>query len=93
MLTSVTILYVSCPTQYFTDRFLDFLTPGYSGVTCNIAADPCASNPCGSVATCTSTVTDYICQCEQGKIFTGTQCKGTINSVVQCCLEFDKIQV
>ncbi|XP_052786060.1 uncharacterized protein LOC128221482 isoform X2 [Mya arenaria] len=49
--------------------------PGYSGVTCNIDADPCGTNPCAGVARCQSTVTEYICQCEQGKIFTGSQCR------------------
>ncbi|XP_052791290.1 uncharacterized protein LOC128225235 isoform X2 [Mya arenaria] len=49
--------------------------PGFSGVTCNIDADPCGTNPCAGVARCQSTVTEYICQCEQGKIFTGSQCR------------------
>ncbi|XP_052814685.1 uncharacterized protein LOC128241685 isoform X2 [Mya arenaria] len=48
---------------------------GYSGVICNIDADPCSTNPCAGVARCQSTVTEYICQCEQGKIFTGSQCR------------------
>ncbi|WAQ95278.1 JAG1B-like protein [Mya arenaria] len=39
--------------------------PGFSGVTCNIDADPCGTNPCAGVARCQSTVTEYICQCEQ----------------------------
>ncbi|XP_052786630.1 uncharacterized protein LOC128221951 [Mya arenaria] len=49
--------------------------PGYSGVTCNIDADPCSTTPCAGVAKCQSTVTEHICQCEQGKIFTGSQCR------------------
>ncbi|WAQ95238.1 FBP1-like protein [Mya arenaria] len=30
--------------------------PGYSGVTCNIDADPCSTNPCAGVARCQSTM-------------------------------------
>ena len=51
---------------------------GYSGVMCNIKADPCTRSTCGTVATCTASATEYICQCDQGKIFSGTKCYGTL---------------
>ncbi|KAK3584841.1 hypothetical protein CHS0354_005699 [Potamilus streckersoni] len=48
---------------------------GYSGVNCEIAANPCDSNPCKGGSTCRSTITDYICQCPQGKPYVESQCK------------------
>ncbi|KAL3875687.1 hypothetical protein ACJMK2_033615 [Sinanodonta woodiana] len=49
---------------------------GYSGVNCEIVANPCDSNPCKGGSTCRSTITDYICQCPQGKPYVEMQCKG-----------------
>ncbi|XP_053393488.1 uncharacterized protein LOC123564875 isoform X1 [Mercenaria mercenaria] len=49
--------------------------PGYSGPVCETAADPCKSDPCRGQAKCQSTPTEYICQCEGGKVWTGTSCK------------------
>ncbi|KAL3875660.1 hypothetical protein ACJMK2_033590, partial [Sinanodonta woodiana] len=48
---------------------------GYSGVNCEIAANPCDSTPCKGGSTCRSTITDYICQCPQGKPYVEMQCK------------------
>ena len=50
---------------------------GYGARLCDSVNDPCSSSPCNYVAACLSiTPTDFICQCEQGKQFTGSECLG-----------------
>ncbi|XP_052236177.1 sushi, von Willebrand factor type A, EGF and pentraxin domain-containing protein 1-like [Dreissena polymorpha] len=49
---------------------------GYSGPNCTTEANPCLSNPCGGNATCYHNVTDYICQCPEGKTLSNKQCLG-----------------
>ena len=39
---------------------------GYSGPTCAINVDECASDPCINGATCIDGVNDYTCRCQPG---------------------------
>ncbi|XP_053393501.1 sushi, von Willebrand factor type A, EGF and pentraxin domain-containing protein 1-like isoform X8 [Mercenaria mercenaria] len=49
--------------------------PGYSGPVCETVTDPCKSDPCRGQAKCRSSPTEYICQCDDGRVWTGTSCK------------------
>ncbi|KAL3875697.1 hypothetical protein ACJMK2_033625, partial [Sinanodonta woodiana] len=60
---------------------------GYSGVNCEIATNPCDSNPCKGGSTCRSTITNYICQCPQGKPYVEMQCK---NASINYDIVFDE---
>ncbi|KAL4239474.1 hypothetical protein ACF0H5_000289 [Mactra antiquata] len=53
--------------------------PGYHGVNCQYKENPCLTAPCKGVlnANCISTATDYVCQCDGGRTWTGTYCKDT----------------
>ncbi|XP_029168402.1 cubilin-like [Nylanderia fulva] len=47
--------------------------PGYSGITCNIAADPCLPNPCRNNGICVVLNGQATCQCTSS--FTGNRCE------------------
>jgi hypothetical protein len=51
--------------------------PGFSGVTCNVELNECASNPCRNGGTCTDLVNGYVCSCVNG--FNGPTCQTNIN--------------
>ncbi|XP_050461753.1 cubilin-like [Cataglyphis hispanica] len=47
--------------------------PGYSGITCNIPADPCSPNPCRNNGICIVLNGQATCQCTSS--FTGNRCE------------------
>lgn len=50
---------------------------GYTGPTCSVNIDECASSPCLHGATCVDGVNGYTCSCASG--YTGTHCETEIN--------------
>ena len=63
-----------------------FLITGYSGITCEIAADPCSASPspCPEASSCQSSVTEYYCQCPMGKPIIGGECRKHLLFCSQC---------
>ncbi|VDH94425.1 Hypothetical predicted protein, partial [Mytilus galloprovincialis] len=59
---------------------------GFSGVTCQIESDECASKPCQNGGSCTDQMNAYECACQNGYIGDNCQMSHRKFILIVCCL-------